>query len=245
MRGTYPGFSTCRGKRRHGAPRASPEKSGELARCTIGVYYWYTLPLPRYYRLSEERQEQILQTAREHISLCGAGGVSYNKIISDCGISKTSAYHYFDGRDDLLAEVTRDSLRRVVDALGPWRAAKTPATFWRRLRGTANELRDFVAASPDHLAVLKAGYGSGTLTAVHGDEQSALDWFDALLENGAELGVVRQDVDRGLLRLATVSLFRAIDAWALGAMSQDGTLDLSPGFRLLAGLWTKPKRGKK
>jgi len=208
------------------------------------VYHWYTLPLPRYHRLPEERQQQILRTARGHIARSGASGASYNQIIADCGISKTSAYHYFDGRDDLIAEVTRDSLGRVLDALGPWRPAKTPATFWKRLRGTADNLRDFVAAAPDHLAVLKESYSSGTLAMEHGDESSALDWIDALLDNGAALGVVRHDVDRGLLRLATLALFRAIDAWALSGMSPDGTLDLGPGFRLLASLWAKPKKGR-
>ena len=76
-------------------------------------------------------------------------------------------------------------------------------------------------------------------------EKEALEWFDDLLDNGVSLGVIRQDVERGLLRLATMSLFRAIDAWALGAMTDGDQLDLEPGFRLLASLWTERKGGRK
>ena len=172
-------------------------------------------------------------------------GASYNKIIKDCGISKTSAYLYFDGKDDLIAEVARDSLRRVLEALGPWRQAKTAATFWKRLREAADHLLAFVAASPNDLAVLQAAYSSRVLPLTTDDEAHALAWFDDLLDNGAKLGVVRKDVERALLRRATISVFRAIDAWALEAMADTDAPDLEPGFRLLASLWTPRKGGRK
>lgn len=181
-------------------------------------------------------------TARHHLAEGGgAQGASYNKIIADCGISKTSAYLYFDGKDDLVAEVVRGSIHRVLEALGPWRAAKTPATFWKHLRRSANNLRDFVAASPEDLAVLQATYSRHSPPLAKDDAAHALGWFDDLLDNGVELGVIRRDVDRALLRLATISLFRTIDTWALEAMgSGDETkIDLKAGFRLLASLWTE------
>lgn len=199
------------------------------------------MPLPRFTRLADERRAHILQTARRHIARDGARGASYNQIIADCGISKTSAYLYFDGKDDLVSEVVRECLRRVLGTVGPWPAAGTPAEFWAQLRDVAARLGELVVASPEDLAVLKDAHSNGALP-LDGEDGLAGAWFDALLRNGVELGVVRDDVDHELLRAATIAVFRTIDAWALDAMTRKEIPDLEAGFRLVASMWTSQRK---
>lgn len=201
-------------------------------------------PLPRFGRLPDERRRSILQTARQHLARDGLARASYNQIIADCGISKTSAYLYFDGKDDLVREVVRDSLRRVLDVLGAWPRARTQDAFWAQLHEAADRLAGTLVSSPDDLAVLKGTFADPSFMREGGEESAAQAWFDALLDNGVELGVVRDDLDRKLLRGATIAVFRAIDVWALDAMGRGERPDIGAGFRLVASLWTAGEEGQ-
>ncbi|WP_128643244.1 TetR/AcrR family transcriptional regulator [Streptomyces sp. SS] len=95
------------------------------------------MPLLRFDRLPAERQESILTVARRHFADHGTEAASYNKIIEAAGFSKTAAYHYFDGWEDLLAAVLDGVLGRLLGALGPWTAARdepecrVPSRRWR------------------------------------------------------------------------------------------------------------------
>ncbi|MGW6838741.1 TetR/AcrR family transcriptional regulator [Streptomyces sp. NPDC054949] len=202
------------------------------------------MPLPRFERMPAERREAILGVARHHFAEHGPDGASYNKIIEAAGFSKTAAYHYFDGREDLLAAVLDGVLARLLGALGPWRPACDEAEFWSRLDVGAGSLAAHLANHPDDLVLADAAIGpahEGPWTA----------WFDALVTNGQQLGVIRTDVDRSLLVAVTSAVVRAADAWALARMRSDsagppdGTTDAAtegdagaPLWSLLRGLWS-------
>ncbi|MBB1253777.1 TetR family transcriptional regulator [Streptomyces sp. OF3] len=195
------------------------------------------MPLPRFERLPADRRESILGAAREQFAAHGAESASYNKIIEAAGISKTAAYHYFDGREDLLAAVLDGVLDRLLAALGPWRPAGDPAEFWARLGEGAAALADHLRRHADDLALADAAIDRAA-------DGPWTGWFDAVVSDGQRLGVVRTDVDRGLLVAATAAVVRAADAWALARM-RGGAADapaseLSDGrqlWPLLRGLW--------
>ncbi|MEU3451475.1 TetR/AcrR family transcriptional regulator [Streptomyces thermolilacinus] len=197
------------------------------------------MPLPRFDRLPAERRELILGVARRHFAEHGTEGASYNKIIEAAGVSKTAAYHYFDGRDDLLAAVLDGVLGRLLDALGPWGPARDVADFRARFAAGASSLAGHLRDHPDDLALADAAIART-------DAVSWLDWFDALVTDGQRLGVIRSDVDRGLLVSVTAAVVRAADAWALARMRTESAAeaaDLTESeavaqlWSLLRGLW--------
>ncbi|MGO1048872.1 TetR/AcrR family transcriptional regulator [Crossiella sp. CA198] len=192
------------------------------------------MPLPRYYRLPTERRRHLLDIARAHFATDGLDGASYNKIITAAGISKTSAYQYFDGREDLLAAVVADARDRLADTLGTWPGVLTRADFWRELRAGATRLLAHVIATPADLAVAVA------MITVEADQRLAA-WLDALLADGRKLGLVRAEVDPELMRAATAAVFRAADGWLATRLAPADPQVPEQLWRLLAGLWSAPE----
>ncbi|MGW6918736.1 TetR/AcrR family transcriptional regulator [Kitasatospora sp. NPDC054939] len=187
-------------------------------------------PLPRFHRLPAERRDAILAVARQHFAEHGPEAASYNKIIEAAGFSKTAAYQWFDGREDLLAAVLDDVLARLLGELGPWRPGADAAAFWAQLEAGASALAAHLAQHPDDLALADAAIGSAGGGAW-------LDWFTDLVADGQRLGVIRTDVDRGLLVAATSAVLRAADGWALGELRAGREPGTGEVWTLLRGLW--------
>ncbi|MGW6983455.1 TetR/AcrR family transcriptional regulator [Streptomyces sp. NPDC054932] len=197
-------------------------------------------PLPRFHRLPAERQEAILGVARAHFAEHGPEAASYNKIIEAAGFSKTAAYQYFDGREDLLSAVLADVLDRLLGVLGPWTPTRDEAEFWARLEAGSHALVVHLRAHPDDLALADVAVGRARGGAW-------LGWFEAVVEDGQRLGFIRTDVDRSLLAGATAAVMRAADEWALSALraaqqEAPGGTAAPPGsaqvWSLLRGLWS-------
>lgn len=189
-------------------------------------------PSPRFHRLPEERREHILAVARRHIAEEGPEGMSVNRVIADAGISRTSAYMYFDGKDDLVAEVYRDFTERILAVAGEWEDVETADAFWAQLRASSERMRAHHAENPEDLALL--GHWPDDLPMPNPD-----GWLEAILDNGRALGEVRRDVPEELMSAATQAVLQACDSWAI-AMMLDGRgsqEDLEPVWILLRGLW--------
>ncbi|MER7733109.1 TetR/AcrR family transcriptional regulator [Streptomyces erythrochromogenes] len=197
------------------------------------------MPLPRFDRLPAERREHILGVARRHFAEHGAEGASYNKIIEAAGVSKTAAYHYFDGREDLLTAVLDGVLGRLLDALGPWEPARDEEDFAARFAAGSAALAAHLGGHPEDLALADAAIGR---TA----DGPWLDWFGALVADGRRLGLVRTDVDASLMVAATAAVVRAADAWALARMATGTDPGDVPGqlWTLLRGLWGAAPTGQ-
>ncbi|WP_052423254.1 TetR/AcrR family transcriptional regulator [Nonomuraea candida] len=186
------------------------------------------MPLPRFYRLPDDRRETILRVARAHFARDGADRASYNKIIAELGISKTSAYQYFDGKEDLFAAVIEDVHTRILHTLGDWPPAHTPEQFRRQLRDASDRLVTHGLTHPEDLALLDA------TTA-----QDPAPWLAPVIDNGRALGVIRTDVDRDLMLTATAAVLRAADLWT-AARLRDGATAPDLTWSLIEGLWSTP-----
>lgn len=212
---------------------------------TIGAYLWFVLsvhtvgpmPLPRFLRLPSEQRRAILDVARRQFAAHGAGTASYNKIIEVAGISKSSAYQYFDGRDDLLGAVLADVRDRLAGLLGDWSQAPSEQAFWRQLRDGGARLHRHLADHPDDLALVDAALGRA--------DPDRLDpgavWLEQVIANGMTLGIVRADTDPDLLLATTAAVLRSIDRWAIGRLQADHDTppsELEQAYRLLAALWS-------
>ncbi|MGK8506636.1 TetR/AcrR family transcriptional regulator [Nocardia asiatica] len=191
---------------------------------TDGVYHRY-MPLPRFHRLPPERQRAIIDAAKVEFAHHGPEGASYNTIIANAGISKSSAYQYFDGKEDILALVLSDVSDRLRQQLGVWAPADTSDAFWTRLRENSAALVRFLRDNPLDRALADAAIARMPV----GDERS---WLGSVLANGVSLGIVRADVDSELLTAASTAVLRAGDHWALTSGGDPDQI-----FSLLAGLW--------
>lgn len=191
------------------------------------------MPLPRFERLPEERQRHILAVATQHVAQVGPAAASYSQIVAEAGISRTSAYLYFDGKDDLVAEVYRGLGARLTRALGAWSAADHAEGFWSQLRATSAALQRHLVDHPDDLALLASA-------PAELGQDFGQPWLEAALHDGRRLGVVRDDVPAPLMLAATQAVLRVGDEHVITAMLAGQPADDTPVWSLLRGLWSGP-----
>jgi AcrR family transcriptional regulator len=187
------------------------------------------MPLPRFDRLPPGTRAAILAVARGHFARDGRHEASFNQIIADAGISKTTAYHYFDGKDDLFAAVVADVTGRTLTALGPWAEADTAEALWEQVSAGTHRLLAHLRDHPDDRAVL-AGASLG---------EQGNPWIDHLVGNALRLGLVDTDPGLELITMATAAVIGAVDGWALRRPDGD------PGealIILLMRLWNTPRK---
>ncbi|MGF1665779.1 MAG: TetR/AcrR family transcriptional regulator [Acidimicrobiia bacterium] len=185
------------------------------------------MPLPRFTRLPEDQRRHILDVARREL----AQEASYNQIIAAAGISKTSAYLYFDGKQDLVDEVLRDLAADLAGVLGPWSPAEGADEFWVRLRADGDRLAGHLMAHPSDAAVMGRWYEE---VVAHGSHS----WVRAMVADGRRLGVIRSDLDSELLVIATASVIHAADRWVVDALARGESANPDVAWKLLAGMWS-------
>lgn len=201
-----------------------------------GAYHRY-MPLPRFQRLPLAQRRAILDVARSQFAAHGVDTASYNKIIELAGISKSSAYQYFDGRDDLLGAVLTDVRDRLAGLLGEWSPVPTEQAFWRQLRDGAARLHRHLADHPDDLALVDAATGRSDPDR---PDPGAV-WLEQMISNGRTLGIVRADLDPDLLLATTAAVLQSVDRWAIGRLQADPDAppsELEQAYGLLAALWS-------
>ena len=68
-------------------------------------------------RYRAQVRTEIKQHAWEQIATAGASALSLNAIAKQMGMSGPALYRYFDGRDELITELVRDTYRSLADTL--------------------------------------------------------------------------------------------------------------------------------
>jgi hypothetical protein len=95
---------------------------------------------------------------------------------------------------------------------------------------------DHLVRNPDDRALLTVGVPILDIVG---------SWFDRIVANAVDLGLIRSDLDPDLLLAATAKSFEAIDGWVLTRISDAqgenaAAVDLGDAWRLLARLWGTP-----
>lgn len=187
------------------------------------------MPLPRFDRLAASRRAEILGVAREHFARHGREAASFNQIIADTGISKTSAYHYFDGKDDLFAAVAGDVATQAIAALSPWIEVSSPEELWSEVSAGCGRMLAHLRAHPDHRAVLAQADRMHTA--------ATMDWIADLLTNARGLGMVAPMRGPDVVLGATAGIIVALDEWAIGEPELDLGVVTDALVQLLRRLW--------
>jgi AcrR family transcriptional regulator len=169
------------------------------------------MPLPRFEKLPQEKQERILEAAARVFTAHGYEKASLNLMLEEAGISKGAAYYYFADKADLVATVVQHFWLRSL--LGRQAALEglTPDEFWSTIAGLylhpfegAEQRLWLLGLSRSVRELPRQVFESGPLKSI---AEEAADWMSALVRRGRELGLVREDVPDGLL----VELIWAMD----------------------------------
>lgn len=173
------------------------------------------MPRSRFDRLTPARRDEILDVAARHFAAGGYEGASYNRILEEARLSKGSAYYTFDGKADLYAAVLRREMERMLAALSPPEPPTSAPAFWRGVRAWLEHAISFFRAHPETAALLR-GYAAGREAGAAPPLDKALEDVAAqsmlaLVEAGASVGAVRDDLDAPLLASLATAVIAALD----------------------------------
>ena len=189
------------------------------------------MPLPRFDRLAPNVRAAILAVARTHFARDGKDAASFNQIIANSGISKTTAYHYFDGKDDLFAAVVADTVERTLAALGDWVDVTSADAMMKQVMDGTHRLVAHLREHPDDRAVLAAA-----------PPERRNPWIEQLVENGLRIGLIDPYPDAELTAMATAAVISTVDAWALHHPHQLDDSLAQVLTLLLRRLWNTPRQ---
>lgn len=187
------------------------------------------MPLPRFGRLSAEEQQRIIDAAQA-VFAAESVEATYAEVIRAAGISKSTAYNYFDSRDDLLGVVLDSVAERLRAVLGSWNTVPDAEAFWGALGAATTRLEQHAGDHPEDLALIDPAF----LLRMQG---GFTGWVAQVIDNGIDIGVITVECDRGLLVSATAAVLRAGDTWWADEMRAGRTPDYAQQWALISNLW--------
>ena len=170
------------------------------------------MPLPRFHRLDEQTQTELLSAARAEFVAHGFERSSLNRIIKEAGISKGAMYYYFADKGDLYATVVGRVVSQFEAAIGPAEPFDDADGFWRAIRVAAQRALTFILSEPDHGVLARRVYehAGGVLDDIlRRVNAAAVETLGA----GQRVGAVRKDVPLELLARAITGLLVGMDQW--------------------------------
>ena len=148
---------------------------------------------------NEQIRHRILNTAREAFFQHGFSKVTVDEIAVKNGISKKTIYKYFSSKDDLVLAVTRETL------------AEMAGCCQSIVREEGIDLVEKIRRMMTLVAVQYSNVGKALVEDLQKNaphiwneisefrKQRINIEFGALLQEGMEKGVFRNDIDRGLI----------------------------------------------
>jgi AcrR family transcriptional regulator len=180
-------------------------------------------PRSRFERLDPDRQEAILDVATREFAEHGEDA-SFNKILTDAGVSKGAAYYYFDDKKDLFTTVVArvvDRAARLIGGVGP---IETADDFWREFRQLSERVLNFLREHPTLAKLAQrfaASYppsaGPPGLEERYGAFRA---WIAGLMRRGQEVGAIRTDLPLDLLVTMMYAMGEAFDRWTIARFGE-------------------------
>ncbi|MEJ2752238.1 MAG: TetR/AcrR family transcriptional regulator [Chloroflexota bacterium] len=175
------------------------------------------MPRPRFYRLSEEKRERILEAAAKEFTAHGYDGASMNSILQAAAISKGAAYYYFDDKADLFATTVQHYSEELIADIAFDPTELTADNFWDGLADVYRRQFTSFAERPWVFGIAKAGGPVPADTLLYGPLaeiwQQAQTLLAGFLQHGRDLGVIRDDLPEELLLSLLVTVDDAHDRW--------------------------------
>ncbi len=179
-----------------------------------------------------ERKQQIVEVTMDLVAKNGVQSTTTSRIAAAAGISEATLYRHFASRTDMLLaamDLVYERVFKVIHtgenesalerlrAIGRYHAG----IIADDTEGFVYPLFEFVAAPPE----------SGLREPLGERQRAAIDSLSAILEEGKEQGLVRQDVDSAQIAWEMVAMYWAQDVSYL--MGLDEYVDATRGERML------------
>ncbi|WP_137824660.1 TetR/AcrR family transcriptional regulator [Brevibacterium sp. 2SA] len=181
-------------------------------------------------RMAPGKRDALIAAAAHEFASHAASQASLNRIIAACGMSKSSFYHAFDSKDELLGLVVSTLVDRARDDWSPPSPKDFAPDFWATASATWDEAMR-VWPSSEALDLLWRIVWTDPQHPALRDFHRAIDhWLDEVLIVGRRTGAVDAAVSPRLQTMAVTTLLRAFDEWTLRTTvpaPRDGTGALS------------------
>jgi TetR/AcrR family fatty acid metabolism transcriptional regulator len=169
------------------------------------------------------RRQQILQAAIEIFGRSNFDDTSISEIARRAGVAEGTIYQYFKNKQDLFFSIPREKTKTFSAQLDLYLKGVTDAR--EKIRKFAWYYLHFFRTNPDYarslmleMRVSKAFARSGSYKGVKRFMSQAL----AILKEGQEQGVIRQDLDLYLSRhLLLGALEHVVTRWLLKGEKED------------------------
>lgn len=168
-------------------------------------------------RLDPERRARLVRAAADEFASAGLDGASLNRIIRACGMSKSSFYHLFDAKQDLVDLVIGDLTDQVRSGLDVPAPESFAENFWEGVEEFLSRLERDLVAHPDALLLGRLFYAAPPQGAQAGVVADIAHWVAGVLQVGREVGAVRTDMPDDLQRGLVVAVLRTMDEWVLNS----------------------------
>jgi AcrR family transcriptional regulator len=146
-------------------------------------------------RARAEVREEILATARSHLAVHGAVGLSLRAVARDLGMVSSAVYRYVASRDELLTALiveAYDSLGEQAEAAARTSAGEPPSQRWVAV---ARAIRAWAIERPHEYALLYGspvpGYAAPPDTVVPGTRVSLA--LVGIVRDAATAGALHRD----------------------------------------------------
>ncbi|QOR70343.1 TetR/AcrR family transcriptional regulator [Ruania alkalisoli] len=170
-------------------------------------------------RLDPERRATLVRAAADEFASAGLEGASLNRIIRACGMSKSSFYHLFESKQDLVDLVIGDLTEQVRAGLDVPAPDSFAENFWEGVEGFLARLERDLVAHPDALLLGRLFYAAPPQGAQAGVVAEISGWVARVLQVGREAGAVRADLPPELQLHLVMAVLRAMDEWAVRALA--------------------------
>lgn len=178
------------------------------------------MPRPRFNKLPRDKQEWIIEIAAKEFAAEGFEGASLNHILELAGLSKGSAYYYFDDKADVFLTVVQRYLAEVTDTIEGLALDQLDAeNFWCRLAEVYQQQWAITYERPWLLGAVKAAGKLSKKALAHEALATVfhqvMDWLIAIFKRGQAVGAVRTDLPDDLLFALVQAVDDANDRWLL------------------------------
>lgn len=166
------------------------------------------------------RKEEILDGAAELIAAHGFEAVSMADIAAAVGLSKTTLYHYFDRKEQILGTIVVTAIRELNEFV----AAAVPATLApdEKLIAFMEAQAEFFERRRTYFEVLLTQFGSLSDAQTR---DAAVEWrvryenaIRRIVQEGVDKGVFAAERPNSVLRAVLASLY-----WLVRWYRPDGT----------------------
>ena len=192
-------------------------------------------------RMRPEKRAALIDAAAREFASRTFEEASLNRIISTCGMSKSSFYHVVDSKDDLFALVVADLAASARRFWTPPAPETFSDGFWDRARSVWGNIARTWPESPELTRLWHIVYANADCPAVRELAGHVEEWVRAVLIVGRKAEAIDVDCPLELQTLTVFSLLRTFDERAL-SLTEDDSAAVDPAeisvhqFRLLTRL---------